>query len=105
MPMYLCHYTCNPAAWPVDRKKEIEVWTSMVKDADMLAEGEGPVKFNGWITNTEGYALVEAKSKKEVILLCARFWPYFHNDIREIVPAHEAGEAILAGATQGWENR
>ncbi|OBQ52108.1 hypothetical protein [Halodesulfovibrio spirochaetisodalis] len=103
MTMYICHFTCNPAMWPVEHEDQIRVWRSMVKDADMLVEGEGPVKFTGWISNTEGYALLEAKSKNEVIQLCARFWPYFYNDIREIVPTHEAGDAILAGAKEGWE--
>ncbi|MCT4534820.1 hypothetical protein [Halodesulfovibrio sp.] len=104
MSMYICHFTCNPSRWPVDRKGQVEVWKSMVKDADMLVEGEGPVKFTGWINNTEGYALIEGASKVEIIELCARFWPYFHNEILEIVPTHEAGDAILAGAKEGWES-
>lgn len=105
MAMYICHFKANAANWPDDRKGQIEVWTSMVKDADMLVEGEGPVKFTGWINNTEGYALLEATSKAEVIKLAARFWPYFFNEILEVVPTHVAGDAILTGATEGWERK
>lgn len=75
----------------------------MVSDATDLVEDDSPVKFTGWISNTEGYVLLEANSKAEVIQVCARFWPLFHNDIMEIVPVAEAGPAILAGAIEGWE--
>ncbi len=85
--------------------KQLAIWQAMVGDADTLVEKDSPVKFTGWINNTEGYVLVEAESKAEVIGICARFWPYFHNDIMEIVPTAEAGPAILAGAMEGWEGR
>lgn len=49
--------------------------------------------------------LLEADTKAEVIGVCARFWPYFRNDIMEIVPTAEAGPAILAGAMEGWEGQ
>ena len=103
MSMYITRFTCNPNAWPADRQGHVAAWNNMVKDATDLVEGESPVKFSGWISNTEGYALVEASSKTEVIRLCAKFWPLFHNDIMEIVPTAEAGPAIIAGATEGWE--
>ena len=101
-PHYINHFTCNPSAWPTDREAEIAAWNDMVGDADDLVVGEGPVKFTGWISNTEGYVLLEADSKAEVIGICAQFWPLFHNDIMEIVPTAQAGRAIIAGATQGW---
>jgi len=103
MPLYITHFTCQASAWPTDREREIAAWNANVSDASELVEGESAVKFSGWINNTEGYALVEAPSKTEVIRLCARFWPLFHNDIDEIVPTAEAGPAIIAGATEGWE--
>ena len=103
MPMYVNHFTCNSDAWPVDREGQIAAWTDFVGDADELVEGESAVKFTGWISNTEGYVLLEAGSKAEIIEICARFWPYFHNDIMEIVPTHEAGAAILAGVKEGWK--
>ncbi len=105
MPYYINHFTCSAAAWPKDRDGEIAAWTDMVGDASELVEGESPVKFTGWISNTEGYVLLEAASKAEVIGICAQFWPLFHNDIMEIVPTAEAGPAILAGAKRGWERR
>jgi hypothetical protein len=105
MPFYINHFTCNAAAWPTDHKSEISAWTDMVGDANELVEGDSSVKFTGWVSNTEGYVLLEAGSKTEVIRLCARFWPLFHNDIMEIVPTAEAGPAILAGATEGWEKK
>ena len=103
MPMYVNHFTCNPDAWPADQKGQIEIWKAMVSDADELVDKESPVKFTGWINNTEGYVLLEADSKAEVIGICARFWPLFHNDIMEIVPTAEAGKAILEGTIQGWK--
>ena len=104
MPTYLCRFKANPSAWPVDRKGQVEVWSSIIKDAHNLTEGEGPVKFIGWANNTEGYGLHEATSKAEAIRLCAKFWPYFYNEILELVPTPEAGDAILKGATEGWES-
>jgi hypothetical protein len=103
VPHYINHFTCDPSAWPNDHAGEIEIWKKMVGDADQLVEEDSPVIFTGWISNTEGYVLLEADTKAEVIGVCARFWPYFHNDIMEIVPTAEAGPAILAGATEGWE--
>ncbi|MCP4385246.1 MAG: hypothetical protein GY798_28195, partial [Hyphomicrobiales bacterium] len=83
MPYFINHFTCKAEAWPTDQKKQLAIWQAMVGDADTLVEKDSPVKFTGWINNTEGYVLVEAESKAEVIGICARFWPYFHNDIME----------------------
>ena len=102
---FINHFTCDAAAWPKDREGEIGVWKKMVGDADQLVDKDSPVIFTGWISNTEGYVLLEADTKAEVIGVCARFWPYFHNDIMEIVPTAEAGPAILAGAIAGWERQ
>ncbi|MCG8583985.1 MAG: hypothetical protein MI757_04650 [Pirellulales bacterium] len=102
MAHYIAHFTCNPSAWPKGHDEEMAVWKEMVGEATDLVEGEGPVKFTGWVSNTEGYALLETDSKAEVIRLCARFWPLFHNDIQELVPVSEAGPAILAGTAEGW---
>ena len=103
MPVYLTHFKCNPSAWPIDHEAQVKVWSEMVKESAQLVKDESAVKFSGWINNTEGYALVEAESKTEVIPLCAQFWPYFHNEIMELIPTSEAGPAILAGTTKGWQ--
>ena len=103
MPMYINHFTCNAEAWPTDREAALKAWNDMVGDADALVDEDSPVKFTGWISNTEGYVLLEADSKAEIIQVCARFWPLFHNDIMEIVPTAEAGRAILAGTSEGWQ--
>ena len=103
MPMYVNHFKVNPTSWPVDREGLIAAWKDMVADADQLVQEDSPVKFTGWISNSEGYVLLEADSKAEIIGICAKFWPMFHNDIMEIVPTAEAGPAILAGITEGWE--
>ena len=105
MPMYINHFTCMPSAWPTDRESEIAAWTDTLADSSQLVEGDDPVKFTGWISNTEGYVLLEADSKAEVIGICAQFWPLFHNDIMEIVPNAAAAPAILAGVKKGWEKR
>lgn len=103
MPSYITHFTCNASAWPTNQKDAVAAWTDMVGDANKLVEDDSPVKFSGWINNTEGYALLEADSKAEVIGLCAKFWPLFHNEITEIVPTAEAGPAIIVGITEGWK--
>ena len=105
MPRYISHFTCNTSAWPTDHKGQIAAWTEMTRDSNELVEGDSAVKFTGWISNTEGYVLLEADSKAEVIRLCAKFWPLFNNDIMEVVPTAEAGRAILAGATEGWQSK
>ncbi len=102
MPMYINHFTCNAEAWPTDHEAAVKVWNDMVGDADTLVEEDSPVRFTGWISNSEGYVLLEADSKAEIIGVCARFWPLFHNDIMEIVPTADAGRAILAGTAEGW---
>ncbi|MCP4329102.1 MAG: hypothetical protein GY791_11765 [Alphaproteobacteria bacterium] len=72
----------------------------------MLTEGKddveaGTVRFAGWVNNSEGYGIVEAPSKTDVIRLCAELWPMVHNDINEIVPLREARSAIIAGTKEG----
>ena len=104
MPMYLTHFKCEPSAWPTDHEEQVKIWGTMVKDAEQMVKDESAVKFTGWINNTEGYSLLEAESKTEAIGLCAQFWPYFHNEIMELVPTSEAGPAVLAGATKGWQS-
>lgn len=103
MAHYIAHFSCNASAWPSDHDDEMAIWKEMVGEATDLASSGGPVKFAGWTSNTEGFALLEAESKAEVIRLCARFWPMFTNDIREVVPIAEAGPAILAGTAEGWK--
>ncbi len=105
MPMYINHFICDAASWPADHEAAVKAWTDMVGDAVDLVEKDSPVKFTGWISNSEGYVLLEADSKAEVIEVCARFWPLFHNDIMEIVPMAEAGPAIIAGTKQGWQKK
>jgi hypothetical protein len=96
----LPHFTCNYEAWPTDKAGQKTAWTKIIRDtADNVREG-GPVKFIGWVSNTEGYALLDANSKADVIKICVRFWPLFHNDIMEMVPTVEAGDAILAGVSE-----
>ena len=102
MPTYLTHFACNYEAWPTDQNGQEAAWTKMIKDANDNVKQGGPVKFIGWANNTEGYALLEAGSKAEVIRLCARYWPLFHNEIIELVPNAEAGDAILTGVAEGW---
>ena len=84
---------------------ELQILADALEDATGLVDKDGPVKFTGWISNTEGYVLLEADTKAEVIGICAQFWPLFHNDIMEIVPVAEAAPAILAGVKKGWEKR
>lgn len=101
MATYLTHFTCNYEVWPSDQAAQKAAWASVIEDADANVRN-GSVNFIGWANNTEGYALLEAGSKAEVIEICARFWPMFHNEIIELVPAVDAGKAILKGVSEGW---
>lgn len=105
MPHYINHFTTNHDAWPEDRDDLVATWKAMLGDSDTLLSSDSPVKFIGWISNTEGYVLLEADSKTEIIEVCSRFWPLFYNDIIEIVPQAEAGPAIIAGAKTGWQKK
>ncbi|MEM8575321.1 MAG: hypothetical protein AAGF48_11880 [Pseudomonadota bacterium] len=101
MAMYLTHFKCNYEAWPTDHDAQKAAWSKMIEDANGNVEA-GTVSFVGWANNTEGYALLEAASKADVIEICARYWPMFHNEIIELVPGAEAGKAILKGVSEGW---
>jgi hypothetical protein len=60
MPTYLTHFTCNCEAWPTDKDGQKTAWTKIIRDtADNVREG-GPVKFIGWVSNTEGYVALYA---------------------------------------------
>ena len=100
MPTYMTHFKCNYEAWPTDAAGQKAAWAEIIKSQNNNLKEGGPVSFVGWVNNSEGYALLEANSKAEVVEVCARFWPLFHNDIMELVPGAEAGKAILAGVAQ-----
>ncbi|MEM9222722.1 MAG: hypothetical protein AAGB11_10005 [Pseudomonadota bacterium] len=103
MPTYITHWKCEPQEWPTDRASLIRIWNEMLTEGDVDLQ-LGTVKFAGWVSNSEGYGIVEAASKADVIQLCAKFWPMVHNDIMEIVPSKEAGVAIVAGTEEGWDH-
>jgi hypothetical protein len=86
-----------PSAWPSDPEQVLSVWEKVLAGTDQLFN-EGQLKEVGWFTNTEGYALVESDSKDKVLGIVNYFFPYYSQEIHEIVPWEKAKEALLASA-------
>ena len=58
----------------------------------------GALKEVGWFTPQEGYAIFESDSKEKVLGMVQPFFPYYDQDIREIVSWENAKEALLGSA-------
>ncbi len=56
-----------------------------------------------WTSNTEGYAILEAPSKATAVGVATPFFPFFSQEILEVVPWEEAIGAILASAKAAAE--
>ena len=97
MPRYLVLYRANPASWPTDPKQVLAQLERVVAGTNYLFK-EGALKEVGWFTPQEGYAIFEAGSKEKVLELVQPFFPYYSQDIREIVSWEKGAQAILAGA-------
>ncbi len=97
MPRYMVLYSANPAVWPTDPKQALRVLERVFAGADYLFKG-GALKEVGWFTTQEGYAIFEADSKEKVLELVEPFFPYYSQDIHEIVSWEKGRKAILDGA-------
>ena len=97
MPKYLIHFEANPSVWPSDPAQVAAIWESVMPAAKQMLE-QGVFEQVGWVSNIEGYALLEADSKAGVIRVAAGFFPLFDQEIMEFTPHSEATEAIVAGA-------
>jgi len=54
----------------------------------------------GWLTAQDGYAIFEASSKDQVHGMVHSFYPFYKQEIHEIVPWEQGKQAILASARQ-----
>jgi hypothetical protein len=59
---------------------------------------EGSLKEVGWFTPQDGYGIFDAESKEKVLELIQPFFPYYSQEIHEIVSWEREKQAILAGA-------
>ena len=99
MAKYLVTWQANPAVWPVDPKQALAVLEGAIGGGDMLLKS-GSIKEMGWLTGQQGFAIFEADSKAAVLGLTEPFFPFYLQEVREIVPWADANEAILASARQ-----
>ena|SRR5918999_6440410 len=97
MPKYMILFKANTSAWPSDSKQILAIWEGAIAGSERLFK-EGQLKEVGWFTNTEGYAIVESDSKDKVLELVNHFFPFFSQEIHEIVPWERAKEALLNSA-------
>ena len=99
MARYLVLYKANPSLWPTDPKQALAVLEGAVAGGDALLAA-GALKELGWFTAQDGYGIFEADSKAMVLGMVEPFFPYYTQEILEIVPWDAAKQAILASARQ-----
>jgi hypothetical protein len=85
MPKYMILFKSNTSAWLSDPKQVLAIWEGTIAGSDRRFK-EGQLKEVGWFTNTEGYAIVESDSKDKVLEVVNHFFPFFSQEIHEIVP-------------------
>ena len=97
MPRYMVLYKANPSAWPTDPKQVLAVLEGVFAGGDQLLKA-GALKEVGWFTAQDGYAIFEADSKDKVLGMVNPFFPYYSQEIHEIVSWEKGKEALLASA-------
>ena len=99
MPRYMVSWKANPSAWPTDPKQALAVLEGAFGGGDQLLKA-GAAKELCWFTPQEGYGIFEADSKASVLGMVQGFFPYYSQDVREVVPWDSAKQAILDSARQ-----
>ena len=97
MPRYIIRFKANPAAWPTDPAALVGIWEGVIAGGNRLL-ADGTLSEIGWISNTEGYALLQAPSKDVALGVATPFFPFFSQEIDEAVPWEKGAAAILGGA-------
>lgn len=97
MSRYLVLYRANASVWPVDPKESLAVLEGVFAGGDQLLR-TGMATEIGWFTAQEGYAIFQADSKDSVVGMIQPFFPYYSQDVHEIVPWDQAKNAILENA-------
>jgi hypothetical protein len=99
MPKYMVTWSANPAAWSTDPKEALAALEGATAGADHLL-ASGALKELGWFTAQDGFAVFEAESKDVVLGMVQGFFPYYQQDVREIVSWEAGKQAILESARQ-----
>jgi hypothetical protein len=73
---------------------------AVVKVIEPVIKGGGAAaeRGKGWFSNIEGYAIFESDSMDKVIGMINPFFPFYSQEVHEIIPWKKAKEAILASA-------
>ena len=98
MNRYLVLYRANASVWPVDPKQGLAVLEAVFAGGDELLR-TGATEIS-WFTAQEGYAIFEADSKDTVLAMIQPFFPFYSQDVHEIVPWDQAKNAMLERARQ-----
>jgi len=99
MTRYMVNYKANPSVWPVDPKQFVNVLEGTIAGGDQLLKG-GALKEVGWFSPQEGYAIFEADSKEKVLGMVQPFFPYYSQEIREIVSWDKAKKVLMDSAVK-----
>lgn len=99
MARYMVLWKANASAWPADAKDVLIALEGATGGGDGLLLS-GAVSELGWFTPQEGHAIFEADSKEDLLGMLQGFFPYYSQDIREIVPWEAGKNNILASARQ-----
>src|SRR6266702_921860 len=99
MPRYMVLYKANPSVWPTDPKQALAVLEGAIAGGDYLLSS-GALKDIGWFTPQHGFGIFDAESKEAVLGMVAPFFPYYSQEIHEIVAWDKAKEAMLNSARQ-----
>ncbi len=99
MPRYLITWKANAAVWPTDPKQSLAVLQGALAGGTMMLES-GAITEIGHFTSEEGYAIFEAESAAVVLGMVQPFFPYYSQQIREMVPWEAGSAAMLESAKQ-----
>ncbi len=99
MARYMVLWKANASTWPTDPKGLLGMWEAATGGGDHLLNA-GALKDLGWFSAEEGYGIFEAESKADVLGMVQPFFPFFSQDVREMVPWESGKQAILGSARQ-----
>src|SRR5436309_912981 len=97
MPKYMVLYRAEPSKWPDNPNQLLSLWEGVTAGGDQMLKS-GAAKEIGWFTNTYGYAIIEAESKEKVLGIVNAFFPYYTQEIHEIVSWEKGKEALVSSA-------
>ena len=103
MPRYLVTWKANASAWPTDPKQSLAVLQGALAGGTMMRDA-GAIKDIGHFTAEEGYAIFEADSAATVLGMVQPFFPYYSQQVREMVP-WDAGSAAMVESAKQAANR